>query len=65
MSTLIRYTPGGNVCNLGVQYKNPGPPGTAGPAGVDGATGATGPQGIPGTAAAQANRAGCARRGEG
>ena len=44
--SLVRYSPGGNVCNLGVQYKNPGPPGTPGP------TGATGPQGIPGTSAA-------------
>lgn len=41
MSTLIRYTPGGNQCNLGVQYKNIGP---------GGATGATGPQGPPGPA---------------
>jgi hypothetical protein len=47
MSTLIRYTPGGNQCNLGVQYKNPGP---QGPQGV---TGPTGPQGIPGTASAK------------
>jgi hypothetical protein len=37
--SLIRYSPGGNVCNLGVQYKNPGP------AGLDGSTGATGPAG--------------------
>lgn len=46
MSTVIRYTPGGGQCNLGVQYKNPGP---QGPSGV---TGPTGPQGIPGTFAA-------------
>ncbi len=44
MSTVIRYTPGGNQCNLGVQYKNPGPAGPAGP------VGATGPQGTPGSA---------------
>lgn len=49
MSTVIRYTPGGGQCNLGVQYKNPGPQGPSG------ASGATGPQGIPGTAAAQGN----------
>jgi hypothetical protein len=49
MSTVIRYTPGGNQCNLGVQYKNPGPAGPAGP------VGATGPQGIPGQAAAAGN----------
>lgn len=36
--SLIRYTPGGNVCNLGVQYKNPGP---QGPQGIQG------PQGVP------------------
>jgi hypothetical protein len=45
--SLIRYTPGGNQCNLGVQYKNPGPQGPSG------STGATGPQGIPGTASAK------------
>jgi len=32
--SLVRYTPGGNVCNLGTLYKNPGP---------QGPTGATGP----------------------
>ena len=47
MSTIIRYTPGGNQCNLGVQYKNPGPQGPIG------STGPTGPQGIPGTASAK------------
>lgn len=49
MSTLIRYTPGGNQCNLGVQYKNPGPPGSTGPPGPIGPSGPTGPQGIPGS----------------
>lgn len=41
MSSVIRYSAGGNVCNLGVQYKNVGP---------GGATGATGPEGPPGPA---------------
>lgn len=46
MSTLIRYTPGGNQCNLGVQYKNIGP---------QGPTGATGPVGPNGSIPLQGN----------
>jgi len=53
--SLIRYTPGGNVCNLGPAYKNPGPPGPTGATGPigpsggpSGPTGATGPAGLTG-----------------
>jgi len=47
---LVKYTPGGGTCNMGVNYKNIGPPGPVGPPGptgapsaVPGPTGATGP----------------------
>lgn len=33
---LIRYSPGGQACSLGVQYKNPGPEGLRGPPGPPG-----------------------------
>jgi hypothetical protein len=56
--SLIRYTPGGNVCNLGVQYKNPGPEGPIG------ATGPTGPQGIPGTAVGKGDTGATGPQGE-
>lgn len=59
--SLIRYTPGGNVCNLGPSIKNPGPPGPTGatgpigpsggptgPTGATGSVGATGPSGTNG-----------------
>ena len=45
--SLLRYSPGGNTCNMGYNYKNIGPSGALGPQGV---TGATGPQGPPGPA---------------
>lgn len=40
---LIRYTPGGGYCNLGVQYKNPGPAGPPGPTGPQGPSGISNP----------------------
>lgn len=42
---LLKYTPGGRTCNIGVNYKNIGPPGPAGPPGPTGTTGTTGPTG--------------------
>jgi hypothetical protein len=39
---LLRYSPGGGVCNLGANIKNVGPPGPPGPAGPRGATGVNG-----------------------
>ena len=51
--SLVRYTPGGNFCNLGVPAKNPGGPGSTGATGPQGPTGLqgpTGPQGPPGSA---------------
>jgi len=39
---LLKYTPGGGTCNIGVNYKNIGPPGPAGPAGPAGPTGPPG-----------------------
>lgn len=45
---LVKYTPGGGTCNMGVNYKNIGPPGPAGPSGP---AGPTGPQGPPGSGA--------------
>jgi hypothetical protein len=51
---LLRYTPGGGTCNIGVNYKNIGPPGPVGPPGPtgppgsgsgSGVTGPTGPTG--------------------
>lgn len=42
---MQRYVPGQGMCDLGVQFKNIGPPGSAGP------TGSTGPAGISGDAA--------------
>lgn len=57
--SLVRYSPGGNVCNLGTVIKNPGPPGSTGatgpigpsggPTGPTGATGSVGPTGPSGT----------------
>lgn len=50
--SLVRYSPGGNVCNLGVQAKNIGPQGATGPAGAFaglGNTGPTGPTGLNGS----------------
>lgn len=51
---LLRYTPGGGTCNVGVNYKNigpPGPPGSPGPTGPPGppstVPGPTGPSGGP------------------
>jgi len=50
----LRYTPGGGTCNIGVNYKNIGPPGPVGPPGPtgppgsgsgSGVTGPTGPTG--------------------
>lgn len=43
--SLVRYTPGGNVCNLGELYKNRGPTGDIGPQGTTGPTGPSGPTG--------------------
>ncbi len=45
--SLVKYTPGGGICNLGVPAKLPGPQGPKGD------TGATGPQGPPGPANTQ------------
>ena len=50
----MKYTPGGGTCNIGVNYKNIGPPGPSGPPGatgspsiIPGPTGPTGPSGGP------------------
>jgi len=43
--SLVSYTQGGNVCNLGVVPKNPGPAGPPGPSGPQGDTGPQGPSG--------------------
>lgn len=56
--SLIRYSPGGNVCNLGVQYKNVGPAGPIGATGPSGgfvAMGFTGPTGPDGTSGINGN----------
>lgn len=50
--SLIRYLPGGQQVNLGVQVKNVGPMGPTGPTGPQGATG---PQGVPGEFAGMGN----------
>lgn len=46
---LLRYKPGVGTCNIGVNYKNAGPPGPPGPTGPSGGgggtTGPTGPMG--------------------
>jgi hypothetical protein len=55
--SLVKYSPGGGVCNLGVPAKLPGPTGPTGatgpqgppgPATTQGATGSTGPTGVSG-----------------
>ena len=48
---LLRYNPGGGTCNVGLNYKNVGPPGPQGPPGPPGppgggtGSGITGPPG--------------------
>jgi hypothetical protein len=47
--SLVHYSPGGGICNLGIPAKQGGPTGATGPSGLNGATGPTGVTGTRGS----------------